>query len=51
MVQDPADDLLRHVPVDHLGAERVPPLVGSEAHGAAVLAEPLSFNPARTALN
>src|SRR5947208_11955255 len=47
MVQDPADDLLRHVPVDHLGAERVPPLVRGQVDGLAVLvADVAAFQPA-----
>ena len=47
VVQDPADDLLRHVPVDQLGAERVPPLVRGQVDGLAVLvADVAAFQPA-----
>jgi hypothetical protein len=37
MVEQDADDLLRDVPVDQSGGERVPPLVRCQMHGITVL--------------
>jgi hypothetical protein len=47
MVEDAADNLLRHVPVDQLGAQRVSPLVGGEVDELPVfVADVAAFQPA-----